>query len=229
MRTMFEPNLVLTREPDGQFTLHAVTATPNSCYGAGRAERGIPPTVRLMPEAESVLLHITHHGGRCLQVMKPVRHHLPDLDLGPSHGKTTLIAFAMIDDRIVGSATLDVSNLGGVVPGPGKDTPLPLDTSDWYAWMNLMPPGPRSLHVTGVVTVGNPGYEVKLTEAVPQGMNPKDLILDLVLTRKPGIWPQVVTQMPVSFVKPSPSVDYDSVLVRLADGSGIPIRVEKAH
>lgn len=229
MRTMFEPDLVLTREPDGQYTLHAVTATPNSCHGAGCAERGIPPTVRLMPEAESVLLHITHHGGHCLQMTKLVRHHLSDLELGPSHGKTTLVAFAMIGDRVVGSASLDVSNLGAVTPGSGKDRLMPIDTSEWYAWLSLMPPGPMSFHVSGVVTVGNPGYEVSLVPAEPQGINPKEIILDLVLTQKPGNWPQVVRQMPVGFHMPSPTIAYESVLVRLADGSGIPIPVEKVY
>lgn len=226
MRTMFEPNLVLAREPDGQYTLHAVTITPNSCYGAGRAERGVPPTVRILPEVESVLLHLTHRGGRCMQVLKPVRHHLANLDLGPSHGKTTLTAWAMVDDRVVGSASLDVSSLGGVQPGDGKD--MPLDTSDWYAWVNAMPPGPARFHVTGVVTMPTPGYDVKLAPAEPQGFNPRDLILELSIARRPGLWPQVVTAIPVRFDIDPYGDEYDSVLVRLPDGSGIPLRVERA-
>jgi hypothetical protein len=222
--TMFTPNLTLAREPDGEYTLHAVTITPNSCYSAGRAERGVPPMVRIVAEVEPVLLHVRQRGGMCLQVLKPVRHHLRDLKLGASHGKTTLTAFVMLGDSLLGSASLDVSHLGGVVPGQGKDNPI--DTSDWYAWLDRMPPGPARFHVTGVVTMPTPGYDVKLVRGAPQGINPKDLLLDLVIAKKEGIWPQVVTAIPVRYDEDPAAVDYESVLVRLPDGSGIPIKVE---
>lgn len=228
IKSVFEPYLTLAREPDDEYTLHAVTITPNSSYSAGRAELGVPPMVRLVPEVQSVLLNLRHHGGHCLQVPKPVRHHLADLKLGPSHGKTTLTAFVMLGMQLLGSASLDVSNLGCVFPGPGKDPTVPIDTSDWYAWINRMPGGPASFHVTGTVTMPTPGYEVRLVEAAPQGINPKDLILDLVIKKLPGIWPQVVAAIPVRFDQTPLKVQYESVLVRISDGTSIPIKVETA-
>src|SRR5258705_12900601 len=114
IRSPFEPHLTLMRESDGEYTLHAVTITPNSCYHAGRAARAVPPTVLVLPEVEPVVLHITHRRGMCLQVLTPVRHHVANLKLGASHGKTTLTAFAMIGDAIVGAATGHVTNLGSV-------------------------------------------------------------------------------------------------------------------
>jgi hypothetical protein len=228
IRSTFEPHLTLMREPDGEYTLHAVTIAPNSCYGAGRAARGVPPTVLVLPEVEPVVLHITHRKGMCLQVLTPVRHHVPNLKLGPSHGKTTLTAFAMIGDAIVGSTGIDVSNLGSICPGPGYDKPLPISTSDWNAWINRMPrvpPGPSSFHVTGLVLMPTPGYDVKLVPAAPQGINPRDLILDLVIDKKRGTWPQVVTPIPVRYDQESAG-GHESVLVRLPDGTGIPLSIE---
>ncbi|MCC6552120.1 MAG: hypothetical protein IT372_03735 [Polyangiaceae bacterium] len=224
MKAIFEPQTILTVEPDGEYTLHAVTPTPNTCYSAGPAEAAPPPSVRLLPEVQPVILRIKHRGGRCLQVLKPVRHSLPNLKLGAAAGKTTLTVFAMVGDAIVGSSSLDVSQLGRIEVGGGKDRPI--DTSDWYAWVDLMPGSTQSLHVKGVVTMGTPGYALRLAPAAPQGVNPRDLILDLHITALPGTWPQVVTAIPVSYERESGG-GYASVLVRLPDGSGIPLEVDR--
>jgi hypothetical protein len=48
---MFKPDLSLAREPDGEFTLHAVTLTPNSCFSSGFASDGAPPGYSTIPEA----------------------------------------------------------------------------------------------------------------------------------------------------------------------------------
>lgn len=229
MKTLFEPQIVLRKEPDGEYTLHTVTVTPNSCYAAGSAEAAPPPTVRLLPEVQPVLLHIKHRNGRCLQVPKAVRHCIQDLRLGAAAGKTTLMVFAMVGEAIVGSSSIDVSDLGRIDVGDGKDKPTPIDTSDWFAWVNAMPPGPPSLHVTGIVTAPNPGYEARLAPASPQGINPRDLILNVSLTRKPGVWPQVVTQIPVRYDVEEYKDNYDTVLVTLPDGSGIPLKIEKVY
>jgi hypothetical protein len=229
MKTLFEPHLVLSREPDGEYTLHAVTVTPNGCYGAGRAERGVPPNVRLVHEVEPVLLHITHRDGFCTQALKPVRHCLADLALGQAAGKTTLTAFAMVDGKIVGSSSIDVSQLGRVEVGQGKDKPTPIDVSDFYAWVDKMPPGPASFHVAGIVTMPTPGYDVSLVYASPQGINPRDLILDLQIRRRPGVWPQVVTPIPVRYDVETGASNYTSVLVRLPDGTGITLQVDEIY
>ena len=96
MLKMFEPHLVLSKEHDGDYTLHAVTLTPNSCYSAGRARHGVPSNVRIVAEVESVLLELRTHEGPCLMVLTPVRHRLRNLKLGPAHGKTSVLAFVML-------------------------------------------------------------------------------------------------------------------------------------
>lgn len=79
------------------------------------------------------------------------------------------------------------------------------------------------------VSAPTPGYEASLKPAEPQGINPRDLILDLTVTAKPGIWPDHVAEIPVSYVKSPYAREYDTVLVRLPDGHGIPLKIEEAH
>ncbi len=219
---MFKPNLLLATEPDGEFSLHSVTIAPNSCYSAGRAEPGVPPTVRLLPEVFSVILPVRVRRGPCLMVLTPLRHRLHNLRLGSQHGKTTITAFVMHGMQVLGSASIPVVSTEECA----KD-PLPLDSSDWFAWVSRMPPGPPSFHVTGTVTLPSPGYEARLEVASPQGINPADLILDLRITQRPGTWPQVVTSVQVRHDVPSYQGKYESVLVRLPNGEAIQLEVEE--
>lgn len=218
---MFQPSLQLAVEPDGEYTLHAVTIAPNSGYSAGRARPGVPPNVRLIPEAFGVLLEIRVRRGPALQVLTPIRHRLRNLKLGPSFGKTSVVAFAMLGGRVVGSASLPVNPTH-----QGPKDPVTVDTSDWYAWLNKMPPGPPSFHVTGVVHLPTPGYEVRLVPATPQGTNPDNLILDLQVTPLPGFWPQVITQVSVRYDEDRARVLYETVLVREPDGDALEIDVD---
>ena len=63
---------------------------------------------------------------------------------------------------------------------PGEHGPP--KTKDWAAWENRMPQiggtGP-TLYVTGKVKVPGTQYKPVLTPAVPQGINPKILLLNL--------------------------------------------------
>lgn len=91
-------------------------------------------------------------------------------------------------------------------------------TRDWYAWNNVMPPGPHRFHVVGEVEVPNPGVDVLLVPKNPQGINPKILLLDLILIQRPGIWPQLVVWKPARYDKVN--VTYDSVQI-FCDGNVI--------
>ena len=76
-----------------------------------------------------------------------------------------------------------------------------IQTSNWYAWNNLMPPPPNDFHVIGDVEVPNPGVQVLLTERVPQGISPIEILLDIHLHQLPGIWPQIVVSKQARFDK----------------------------
>jgi len=88
---------------------------------------------------------------------------------------------------------------------------------DWYAWIDVTPP--PNLHVVGDVLVGNPGVEALLTMKEPQGGDPALLLLDLHLTQKPGMWPQVKTWIQARYDRTLPPVGarYVGVQVLLND------------
>lgn len=56
-----------------------------------------------------------------------------------------------------------------------------MKTRNWSASIDLMPPGPARLHVTGEVYASNPGVKPLLTVATSQGINPAILVLDFRL------------------------------------------------
>lgn len=224
MQEIFQPQLHLRREPDGEYALDAVTLCPSSGYSAGRAHVGVPPEVRLTAETFSVLLELHERRGPTLPVLTPVRHHLRHLRIGAAHGKTQLTAFAMLRGHVVGTATVPIQPAH---EHPHKEPPT-VDTTGWYAWLSKLPGALPSFHVSGVVHLPTPGYQACLVKAAPQGINPRELILDLQVTALPGIWPQVVTAASVRYDEPRPGVEYQGVLIREPDGDAVHVDVEVA-
>ena len=66
-------------------------------------------------------------------------------------------------------------------------------------------------YVGGEVLVGNPGIEALLYYRVPQGINPKILMLDLVLIQRPGVWPQVETWVSAKYIRMGKPGQYTDV------------------
>lgn len=93
---------------------------------------------------------------------------------------------------------------------------------DWKAVHNFMPPGPARLWVAGKCTFPTPGYKVTLKRAVPQGINPKILLLEKVVTRPTGPEPDVVTTIDVRFEEKT-DTEYTDVQI-LPDG--VTVKVE---
>lgn len=102
-------------------------------------------------------------------------------------------------------------------------------TRDWYAWLDLMPPGPDELRVTGEVLVPNPGVDPILVPREPQGINPRILLMDLLLCQKPGVWPQVLVWTSVRYEKTGRILRYDQVDVFCDGGVIASIPVEDVH
>ena len=71
--------------------------------------------------------------------------------------------------------------------------------SGWKAWHDFQPLGTPTLHVTGKCVFPTTGYKVKLVKAVPQGINPKILLLRKVVTPPTGIVLPVVTTVQVHY------------------------------
>ena len=79
------------------------------------------------------------------------------------------------------------------------------DTKDWNAWIDTMPPGPGHLIVIGEVDVGNIASSADLKETVPQGINPKILLLDLTITLDGEGYPKKITSRRGSISPPRPA------------------------
>lgn len=100
-----------------------------------------------------------------------------------------------------------------------------VQTKDWYAWIDMMPPRPYSFHVTGEVLVPNPGVDVILIPKEPQGINPDILLMDLFLHQKPGVWPEIVVWKPARYDKVG-TVKYKQVDIFCGSKSIAQIKVD---
>ncbi len=91
----------------------------------------------------------------------------------------------------------------------------------WKAWDDA-----GTLHVAGVYQAGSPGFAATLTKAVPQGFNPRILILDFKDRELPGAWPDVVTHTPATFEGPMPPEStYTHVTIRFPRGGDLTLTV----
>lgn len=81
---------------------------------------------------------------------------------------------------------LEILNDGG----SGKSSMI--ETRSWFAWIDKQPIGPAIFRVQGEVEVANPGVVPTLVFRSPQGINPRMILLDLLLVQSSGTWPQQV-------------------------------------
>ena len=93
----------------------------------------------------------------------------------------------------------------------------------WKAWASHG--DEPALHVAGVIKAGSPGHVVTLKPAVPQGINPRILILELTEEELPGAWPDVPAEVPAVFVKEPSKGEYDQVMVRFPTNDSITLDV----
>lgn len=97
------------------------------------------------------------------------------------------LSFRLDECELTQATAASTTKLSSMVPC--RD----VETREWYAWNDLMPPKPDRLYVVGEVRVPNPGVTVELVPRVHQGEGKKSLGLELILTQCPGIRPQVMT------------------------------------
>lgn len=102
-------------------------------------------------------------------------------------------------------------------------------TRGWYAWNNKMPPKPDDFHIFGEVEVANPGVDVELIPRTPPGINPKIISLSLVLSQRPGIWPQVLVWKQARYDKVMASSDYELAEIFCGDEILAKVEVENVH
>lgn len=96
---------------------------------------------------------------------------------------------------------------------------------DWKAILNMQPPGPARLYVTGTADCTTTGYhDVRLEKVVPQGTNPRELLLELKWKAPSGSEGHIITPHEVRFeLERSP--EYKEVIIVNCDHKKIKVEV----
>jgi hypothetical protein len=130
--------------------------------------------------------------------------------------------------------TTEQSLFGGPRPGPrqtyealslkGKVTVAGGEQGTcrgWQAIHDLMPGHPAKLTVTGTCTFPTLGYQVELRRSQPQGINPRDLLLDKIVTPPSGLAGDVVTDVVARYEEVT-DFRYETVTIQ-PDGPSITV------
>jgi hypothetical protein len=89
---------------------------------------------------------------------------------------------------------------------------MPWDCSDWEAIHDRMPKSEPTLRVTGECMMPTPGYDCGLRVREPQGINPRDLLLELIVVEPNDTRPAVITPCTINFELKT-SAEYDTVSI----------------
>jgi hypothetical protein len=99
----------------------------------------------------------------------------------------------------------------------------PWSCENWFAYHDFMPGSPPTLHVGTTCTAPTNGYHFSLVRQAPQGINPTDLLVRLVV-EEPEIANEVITTYEVHY-REEIDTRYDSVSI-LPDGpSGLEVQI----
>ena len=90
---------------------------------------------------------------------------------------------------------------------------MAVNSRNWSAIIDAMPPNPRRLVVRGEVVTTNSAIIPKLAEANRQRVNPKILLLELTLVNTGRIGTTDVNYRPVEFRRPTSPGAYSSVSI----------------
>lgn len=83
----------------------------------------------------------------------------------------------------------------------------------WTAYLDTMPGKPHVLRVDGTIQFSEGGWSAELRRKVPQGINPQNLLLELVVTEDGPGHTEALTQRPVRYEQTAEPEDITSVTV----------------
>ena len=211
----FHPRLTLVPTPGDTYTLIARTQVPDTCYIAGACKAGAPPGVVTIPETDPFTFEIKHVLGIfCGHIVHDVVQQMDNIKI--STGKSSVTVFIVIDGKVEGSASLPVhapALLAAAQKARPASSGVYIVPDTLHAYANEMPPGPFKLRVSASVITPTPGYTLKLEPLKPQGINPRDLLLGLVVTPPTKPVPQHVVTQTVRYEEPWQNNKYSHVTV----------------
>ncbi|UWQ36564.1 hypothetical protein K3552_13775 [Leisingera aquaemixtae] len=103
------------------------------------------------------------------------------------------------------------------------------EMADFSAWINLMPPSSGTLIVVGRVVTNGGDLQPKLTERIPQGINPQILILDLTIEQTGGPGTNDVAQRDVRFEKQASQGQHSTVEIYFEGEQCTSLEITEAH
>lgn len=103
------------------------------------------------------------------------------------------------------------------------------NTKDFTAWINLMPGSKPKLIVIGKVETNAGNLQPKLTEVVPQGINPQILLLNLTIVDTGEIGTEDINYRDVRFEAPANKGQFSNVEVRFEGDLCVTMVVTEAH
>jgi hypothetical protein len=122
-----------------------------------------------------------------------------------------------VELRVLGDAA------GEPTDEPGASVRATWSCDDWYAYHDFMPGSPPTLRVGAKCTARTSGYCFTLVPAAPQGTNPGDLLMHL-LVEIPETANDVVTTYEVQYVEETDQ-RYDTVSIVPGGPTSIPVRI----
>lgn len=121
--------------------------------------------------------------------------------------------------EVIGATRSEKIEVPSEVPPNGHPAE---DCRNWSAWHDHQPPGPTVLHVSGECEFPSAGYSVELRRREPQGINPKDLLLERIVREPSGPVAQATTVVE-AYYQEETDFEYDTVTI-LPDGPPIPVQ-----
>ena len=107
------------------------------------------------------------------------------------------------------------------LPASGWPSPANVECRDWAARENRQPFEKPRLIVTARCLLPTPAHKVELRPSNPQGINPRILLLDLIVHAPKFPAPQVLTPFLLRYEQPA-TTHYDSVSI-MPDGPTIKV------
>ncbi|MCD0421625.1 hypothetical protein LOC51_30795 [Rubrivivax sp. JA1024] len=180
-RSEFHPELSLTIEADGQFTLRVRVLVPNGCYSAGKFSEGAPPDTAQLPETRSFTFEIEERSGICTQAEQYVTAIKSDLE--PDQGHRSLAVYVVIGGKVVGQAAIafpPLATLQALLRTDDPKYPIVPETVSAVVTSDLIGEH-TTLTVSCMVEVPNPGFTATL-RPLKMGNELSILLLELIVT-----------------------------------------------
>ena len=117
---IFEPDISLIKEPDGEYTALVVVISPNSSYQVQSVEKGPPSDVVVAGNAKIYRIGLGVKPGAYVPARTSLQYEIQNLDLNQS----LLLVFVTLGSAVVGQASVTPDRLDrvSVAPGPPESS-----------------------------------------------------------------------------------------------------------